>query len=120
MTGLPTEYAFTSVSRSHGRVRPASAHPPQTSTTTRWSTTMQHAAPSSPMSKFAANASRTAVNAASHAPPTTVTGDRGLPFREDAGFRRADTRDVADRVDAGEACLQRARVHGDPSVFGHA
>ena len=54
---------FVGVSRSHRLVRSASAHPPQMSTTTRPSTLTQQAAPSSPASKLAANASRTALNA---------------------------------------------------------
>src|SRR5262245_15605610 len=63
------EKTLTMVSRSHGRVRAASAWPPQRSTTIRPSRVAANDAPTSrPASKLAANASRTAVKRGSHSP----------------------------------------------------
>src|SRR5262245_3841371 len=63
------EKTLTMVSRSHGRVRAASAWPPQRSTTIRPSTVAANDAPTSrPASKLAANASRTAAKRESHSP----------------------------------------------------
>src|SRR5262245_53358810 len=63
------EKTLTMVSRSHGRVRAASAWPPQRSTTIRPSTVAANDAPTSrPSSKLAANASRTAAKRGSHSP----------------------------------------------------
>ena len=62
----------TSVSRSHGRVRAASAWPPQTSTTGRPLTATASAAPTSaPEVRMSRNASRTRANAGSHDPCTS-------------------------------------------------
>ena len=49
-----------------------------------------------------------------------VGDDRRLALGEHAGLRRADARDVADRVDAREAGLEGDRVDGDPAVDAHA
>src|SRR6202158_5990577 len=58
------------VSRSHGRVRAASAYPPHRSTTGSPSTVTAKAAPTSPFAKFRANASRTRPNRGAHSPCT--------------------------------------------------
>ena len=65
------ENTLTIVSRSHGRVRAASAWPPQRSTTGSPSTVAANDAPTSrPAAKFAANASRTAAKRGAHSPCT--------------------------------------------------
>src|SRR5213593_227282 len=63
------ENTLTIVSRSHGRVRAASACPPQRSTTRLPPTMAANEAPTSrPAAKFAANASRTAPKRDRHSP----------------------------------------------------
>ena len=66
---LVVDHTFTRVSRSHGRLRAASAQPPHRSTTVRPSSMTVTAAPSSPRSrKFSSNAARTAANRSSQWP----------------------------------------------------
>ena len=69
---LVVEYTFTIVSRFHGWVRAPSRCPPQRSTTSSPSTVTATAAPTSPLSKFAAKASRTRSNRFAHSPETAA------------------------------------------------
>src|SRR2546427_12400406 len=66
------EKTLTIVSAVHGRVRRASAQPPQRSTTSPPSTVAAEEAPiSRPASKLAANALRTSRKRAAHSPATS-------------------------------------------------
>src|SRR5262245_36153204 len=69
---LVVEYTLTIVSRFHGWVFAASRCPPHRSTTSSPSSVTASAAPTSPLSKFAANASRTRSNRFAHSPETTA------------------------------------------------
>ena len=97
LSALLTEKTSTSVSRRHGRVRAASAQPPQRSTTIRPSSAIATAAPTSPRSvKFVAKASRTAAKRAI-APAVDDTGascPRPSPCRRGGGTRGARRLDV--------------------------